>query len=993
MSIVKNTLGFNASSSQPSEMTFARNSVATFVNNIGNIETAPIDKLRLDYNPSDVGKIVGWLLEESSTNTILQSQDFTTTWAVQPLAAIAANATMSPTGSMMSSMKADALRSNANGTGKCAVAQAHTWTSGSTYTVSVYAKKDSIDFLEISLNTTPQANNTFSQTFNLATGTVGNFTGAVVGASRMVVYPNGWYRCEVTFLADAVSNSEIYLTARNDDANSSDCTLVNQDGIFVWGMQVEELPYSTSYIKTTDATVTREADVASVMATTSDFNWTVGATILVEAATYGGPTSPVFHYMDSGSTMGGAAEDNSITYYNDGKVSINAGGSAQLANDLEVTGFTIITKETFKTAVTFGPARFHASHNTVLAANPPFPVAITTLPMNVNSSMYTIKFFHGRGLPQTSGHLRCFKILPNVLSDAELQSVTIRQQDLIDDGEGGAGSVIYDGSVTRAKLAPAAVGTLQIEDNSITSAKIAFDVIVADDIAANAITVSELQDNAVAASKIQVDAVDGTKISLANEATGDIMFHNGTDWVRLAKGTDGEVLKSSDTPGTPLEWGADGDDSSDPFSPTSPLGDTAGSHVTGTITLPLLNPNVVDITVLKTPNGAGTTGQVLSRNVSGELEFINVSSDPTMGGDLSGVASNAQIVALSVGNAELAADAVTNAKLADDAVRTENIVDLSIENAKLGVDSVSADKLRDHATIDSERAVTTNHIRNISVTEAKIATGAVSQTKIADNSILSDHIVNGTITSDDLGNNAVTNLKINNLSVTNSKLSTDAVTTIKIADGAVTAPKLGAGIIVAQTIAANAVNGTHLQMGSDAAGDTLYYNGTDYVRLAKGTAGQVLTINAGATAPEWAVDSSNVGGTSVGGDVSGTVANITIPVGSITSAMLGLDVIVAEDIANNAITFAELADNAVKTAKIENNAVDGTKIAMGSDVTGDILYYDGTNYIRLGAGSNDQVLTVSGGVPSWAAGGSGGSGGVSAAEATATAVTMAVALG
>ena len=66
------------------------------------------------------------------------------------------------------------------------------------------------------------------------------------------------------------------------------------------------------------------------------------------------------------------------------------------------------------------------------------------------------------------------------------------------------------------------------------------------------------------------------------------------------------------------------------------------------------------------------------------------------------------------------------------------------------------------------------------------------------------------------------------------------------------------GVIVAQDIATNAVNGTHIQMGSDAVGDTLYYNGTDYVRLAKGTAGQVLSMNTGATAPEWstAVDST-----------------------------------------------------------------------------------------------------------------------------------------
>ena len=49
----------------------------------------------------------------------------------------------------------------------------------------------------------------------------------------------------------------------------------------------------------------------------------------------------------------------------------------------------------------------------------------------------------------------------------------------------------------------------------------------------------------------------------------------------------------------------------------------------------------------------------------------------------------------------------------------------------------------------------------------------------------------------------------------------------------------------------NAVDGTKIAMGSDAAGDVLYYDGTNYVRLGKGTAGQALVMNAGATAPEW----------------------------------------------------------------------------------------------------------------------------------------------
>ena len=50
----------------------------------------------------------------------------------------------------------------------------------------------------------------------------------------------------------------------------------------------------------------------------------------------------------------------------------------------------------------------------------------------------------------------------------------------------------------------------------------------------------------------------------------------------------------------------------------------------------------------------------------------------------------------------------------------------------------------------------------------------------------------------------------------------------------------------------NVVTGAKIALGSDAAGDTMYYNGTDYARLAKGTAAQVLTMNGGATAPSWA---------------------------------------------------------------------------------------------------------------------------------------------
>ncbi len=42
------------------------------------------------------------------------------------------------------------------------------------------------------------------------------------------------------------------------------------------------------------------------------------------------------------------------------------------------------------------------------------------------------------------------------------------------------------------------------------------------------------------------------------------------------------------------------------------------------------------------------------------------------------------------------------------------------------------------------------------------------------------------------------------------------------------------------------------------AGDTIYHNGSDNIRLAKGTAGQVYKMNAAATAPEWADEGSSL---------------------------------------------------------------------------------------------------------------------------------------
>ena len=68
------------------------------------------------------------------------------------------------------------------------------------------------------------------------------------------------------------------------------------------------------------------------------------------------------------------------------------------------------------------------------------------------------------------------------------------------------------------------------------------------------------------------------------------------------------------------------------------------------------------------PATDGTVGQVMQTDGAGQLSFATISSDPTMGGDLSGAASNAQIVANAVDSNEIAANAVTTTEIEDDAV-------------------------------------------------------------------------------------------------------------------------------------------------------------------------------------------------------------------------------------------------------------------------------------------------------------------------------------
>ena len=958
MAAIKSTLALHGNSTTiPFGLNFSRTSSASRVNALGLVETIAAGNIRLDYNPSVPGEIYGWLLEETSTNSFLDSQNFAQTWTTAGDGAVVSDTDKAPDGVATS---ADTLKSSNGGDVRVAVVQAGlTFNSGTKYTVSVWAKKKELDYLEISdkLNATGV---TYAKTFKISDGTLGVSDGAVVDAT-IKAYPNDWYRCSVTFTASA-NMTTVYLKARSDNDASTTSSVTINHGISLWGAQVETKEYATSYMPTTTGTTTRAADVAYIQEENPSWNWDIGTTLLINATPLytGGTNKPIYHYQDSDN-------ENFVTLLNTGNVKIFSNSANQLDADPFTTGFSMSDRTQFKNMIALKKDSAHMAQNGALSTTLAADTNII-VPLNSSSHTYTIKFFHGEGLTSSSGWLKDFLIWSNIVADDVLKSDT-----LVGTGAGTTNADLYnqisDLSVTEAKIVDGAVTTNKIADNAITTDKIAFEVIVADDLDANAITVSKIQDGAVATDKIADNAVTGAKIAMGSDAAGDVLYYSGTDYVKLAKGNNGEVL-------------------------------TLASG------LPSWAPDSTDV--------AGTT-------IGG------------VSGDLSGTVATATINNGAITNAKLGADAVDGTKLADNAVDSEHYTDLSIDTAHIADLQVTDGKIANATITGAKIAATTiesGNIANNAVSNSKILNNAVTTNKVADNQItigklavtdgtngqvlstngagvlsfiddtdttIGDAAVGGDVTGTisniqiaadavgetEIADGAVTNDKLAANSITSDKILLDVIVAEDLAANSVTFSELQDGAVRTAKIQANAVDGTKIAMGSDVAGDVLYYNGTDYARLGAGTAGQVLKMNSGATAPEWAADiDTTIGDASVSGDVSGTISNIQIAANTISDSELitsnsGTNGQVLSLNGAGALTWKDDTDTTIGDAAVSgmvSGTISNISIAAGV-VTPTMLSATGT-------ASNSTFLRGDG---VWAA--------PAMVESDPTAVTMAIALG
>ena len=137
-------------------------------------------------------------------------------------------------------------------------------TSGDTYTASVFAKKGSLKKLSFEVMASNEASIGFDEPiFNLDDGTIGGDS----SNASMVDYGNGWYRCIVTSSPTSTpSDARVYFYLREDDDTKSYAGTTSQN-MELYGAQVEEGHYATSYIPNhgTSAGVTRNDDVTDAV--------------------------------------------------------------------------------------------------------------------------------------------------------------------------------------------------------------------------------------------------------------------------------------------------------------------------------------------------------------------------------------------------------------------------------------------------------------------------------------------------------------------------------------------------------------------------------------------------------------------------------------------------------------------------------------------------------------------------------------------------------
>lgn len=365
------------------DLTFARASTGTRVNESGLIESVATNVPRIDYTGGGCGSL---LLEGQRTNTVLSNSDYTASWSLVNVIPTA-NATISPNGNN------DAQKlTSANTFGQHYIRQVlggHT--VGVPHVFSCFAKAAELDILTLRM---VNGGGPTYVNFDLTNGTHDGGTNG-----KMIDFGNGWYRC-ISYHASSTSQylyPYIYTKVGNTQGDGV-------SGFYVYGAQLEAGSYETSLINTSGTTVTRVADSSSTTGLSSVINSTEG--VLYVEGKFPLVTSTTSEInLSVGGSISNAVR---IQFRNNGNIRyyLYANGVNML-----ISNFTSY-EDFLKIAVTYKSGEIKVFINGVQEGS------TNTLSFAFAGSLDTLKTLN------FEGNVQNLMVFPSALTDAELATLT-----------------------------------------------------------------------------------------------------------------------------------------------------------------------------------------------------------------------------------------------------------------------------------------------------------------------------------------------------------------------------------------------------------------------------------------------------------------------------------------------------------------------------------------------------------------------------------------
>ena len=384
------TLAYNdeGNNYKPLPFSFSRDSIATRVNKEGLIEVVGNNKPRIDYTDSADGVL---LLENSATNSITYSEDFSdSSWNVFR-GSVTSNVAISPDGTLNASRYQEDSQTGSHLFRK----QNLSIINGLSYTGSIFAKKGELTSVILQSNSSSRW--LASAPFDLENGVVISGTGVIED------YGNGWYRC-------SISGNAVQTTP---DAGLEIYTSVgigrDGDGLFMYGAMFEQNSIASSYIPTSGSTVQRAAETANGSGNSEVFNDSEGVLFADISALANDGTYRQISINDSSTsnriTLDFTNTDNQIRSF------ISFNGTSQAL----MVGSAIATNQS-KAAVSYKSNDFSLWLNG-------FKVDTDTIG-SVPTGLNNLNFDNGGGANDFNGKTKELGYYDTALTDAELETLT-----------------------------------------------------------------------------------------------------------------------------------------------------------------------------------------------------------------------------------------------------------------------------------------------------------------------------------------------------------------------------------------------------------------------------------------------------------------------------------------------------------------------------------------------------------------------------------------